>query len=134
MRILVCGGRTYGKVIKREDPADVLRARKEATKVRETLERVCAGPFRPDETFTLIHGAAAGADKVAAAVAIELGWAIESFKAQWMRWGTAAGPIRNRAMIDRGKPDLVIAFPGGRGTEDMVTRAERAGIPVRRVT
>ena len=37
-------------------------------------------------------------------------------------------------MIDRGKPDLVIAFPGGRGTEDMVTRAERAGIPVRRVT
>jgi len=36
-------------------------------------------------------------------------------------------------MIDEGKPDLVLAFPGGRGTDDMVRRAEKAGIEVRRV-
>ena len=33
-------------------------------------------------------------------------------------------------MIDVGKPDAVIAFPGGRGTADMVQRANQAGIPV----
>jgi hypothetical protein len=35
-------------------------------------------------------------------------------------------------MIDGGKPDLVITFPGGRGTADMVRRAEKAGIEVTR--
>jgi ABC-type Fe3+-hydroxamate transport system substrate-binding protein len=36
-------------------------------------------------------------------------------------------------MIEEGKPDLVVAFPGGRGTADMVAKAEAAGIPVQRV-
>jgi hypothetical protein len=35
-------------------------------------------------------------------------------------------------MIDEGKPDLVIAFPGGRGAADMVSRAIKAGIRVER--
>jgi len=33
-------------------------------------------------------------------------------------------------MIDEGKPDGVVAFPGGRGTEDMVRRAAAAGLKV----
>jgi hypothetical protein len=33
-------------------------------------------------------------------------------------------------MIDEGKPELVIAFPGGSGTADMVRRARAANIPV----
>jgi hypothetical protein len=33
-------------------------------------------------------------------------------------------------MINEGKPDLVIAFPGGKGTADMVARAAQAGIKV----
>lgn len=45
--------------------------------------------------------------------------------------GKAAGPIRNQRMLDEGKPDLVVAFPGGRGTADMVRRAKAAGVPVR---
>lgn len=124
MRILVCGGRKYS----------------DKERVREVLaEYHCIGLGD-----TLIHGGSGrardrdrpteGADKLAAEVAEELGWQIEEYKANWLRFGTAAGPIRNRAMIDRGKPDVVIAFPGGRGTEDMVARAEKAGIPVRRIT
>jgi hypothetical protein len=31
-------------------------------------------------------------------------------------------------MLDEGKPDLVIAFPGGRGATDMVRRAREAGV------
>jgi UDP-N-acetylmuramoylalanine-D-glutamate ligase len=33
-------------------------------------------------------------------------------------------------MLAEGKPDLVVAAPGGRGTADMVRRARDAGIEV----
>ncbi len=119
VRILVCGGRNYS----------------DRERVWQVLSPLAidghSGQMLP---VTLIHGAGAGADKLAAEVAKELGWAIEPYKANWGGFGPSAGPIRNRAMIDKGKPDLVIAFPGGSGTEDMVARAEKAGIPVRRVT
>lgn len=53
----------------------------------------------------------------------------EPMPADWSQ-GRKAGPLRNQAMIDRGGATLVVAFPGGRGTADMVRRAEAAGIPV----
>lgn len=52
------------------------------------------------------------------------------FPANWKSHGKGAGPIRNQKMIDEGKPDLVLAFPGGRGTADMVRRAKAAGVRV----
>ncbi len=51
------------------------------------------------------------------------------FRALWERHGRAAGVIRNQAMLDYGI-DLVLAFPGGRGTADMVRRARSAGVAV----
>lgn len=56
-----------------------------------------------------------------------------TYCANWTRDGKAAGPIRNQRMIDEGKPDLVVAFPGGRGTADMVRRAKAAGVKVMEV-
>ena len=46
-----------------------------------------------------------------------------------------AGSVRNALMLSDGKPDMVIAFPGGSGTADMVRQAEaaRPPVPVRRV-
>jgi hypothetical protein len=44
--------------------------------------------------------------------------------------GRKAGPIRNQRMLDEHKPDLVVAFPGGRGTADMVRRARKSGVEV----
>jgi hypothetical protein len=32
-------------------------------------------------------------------------------------------------MLDQGKPDLVVAFPGGRGTANLVKQARAAGVP-----
>lgn len=43
--------------------------------------------------------------------------------AEWKRLGKAAGPIRNRRMLDEFKPDRVYAFPGGKGTRDCVKAA-----------
>lgn len=78
----------------------------------------------------ILQGGASGADTMA------LDWAnhhaISSWtsKADWQKHGRAAGPIRNQAMLDIHKPDLVVAFPGGKGTADMVRRSHAAGIDV----
>jgi len=55
------------------------------------------------------------------------------FLANWRTHGKAAGPIRNQQMLDEGRPHLVVAFPGGTGTADMVRRAKAAGVPVMEV-
>jgi hypothetical protein len=55
------------------------------------------------------------------------------YPADWTRHGKAAGPKRNQLMLDKEKPDLVIAFPGGKGTADMVARAKAQGFKVMEV-
>jgi hypothetical protein len=90
---------------------------------------VAKGPIK-----TLIHGDAPGADRLAAAWAKDTGLAefgeLLAFPADWEKHGNAAGPIRNQQMLDEGKPDMVIAFPGGIGTANMVRLARKAGVPV----
>jgi hypothetical protein len=54
--------------------------------------------------------------------------------AQWHALGKRAGPIRNAWMLRFLKVSLVVAFPGGKGTADMVGQAKAAGIPVKKVT
>jgi hypothetical protein len=52
--------------------------------------------------------------------------------AEWDMYGPSAGPRRNARMVEW-KPDVVIAFPGNRGTADMVRQAKAAEIPVHKV-
>ena len=59
---------------------------------------------------------------------------VKTFEADWDRHGKAAGPIRNKQMLDEGKPDLVVAFEGGKGTANMIAQAEAAGVRVFRAT
>lgn len=111
-RVLVCGGRNF-------TDADFLF---------RTLD-----DLRTKFGFThLIHGQGQGADQLAYMWAVSrLGEvAVTGFPADWIRFNKSAGPKRNQQMLDEGKPDFVIAFPGGKGTADMVRRAKRAGVPV----
>lgn len=80
---------------------------------------------------TLVHGAAEGADVLAASVALELHWTIEPHPALWRDFGKSAGPIRNAEMVGMGA-DVCLAFPlfNSRGTIDCMMRAHHAGIPV----
>lgn len=83
----------------------------------------------------LNHGACRGADTLADEVASELGWAVISpWFADWDGFGLAAGPIRNKAMLEESKPDIVIAFHSdlskSKGTKDMCSQAKAAGVPV----
>lgn len=49
-------------------------------------------------------------------------------KADWNLYGKAAGAIRNTAMLDDHTPTLVVAFPDGKGTANMVRQAMARGI------
>jgi hypothetical protein len=78
---------------------------------------------------TVIHGGAPGADTLAGK------WAEDRSKAcrvEFPDWslGRKAGPIRNQKMLDDYSPEIVVAFPGGRGTADMIRRAKAKGIEV----
>jgi hypothetical protein len=53
---------------------------------------------------------------------------MEEYKAKWDKYGKSAGPIRNKKMLDEGKPDLVFAFPGGPGTNNMIKQAKEKNI------
>ncbi|WP_089177297.1 DUF2493 domain-containing protein [Bosea sp. AS-1] len=78
----------------------------------------------------VIHGAAKGADTLAARWCAAMNVPVWPFPAEWRRHQNAAGPIRNQRMIDEAAPSHVLAFSGGNGTADMVRRARAANIPV----
>lgn len=77
-----------------------------------------------------VTGPYVGADYWANQWANAMDYATTRCHAEWKKHGRAAGPIRNQTMIDEHRPDIVVAFPGGNGTEDMVRRAHKANIKV----
>ena len=85
----------------------------------------------------IAHGAASGVDVFADAWGKRYGISVEAFPADWDEHGPAAGPIRNREMLEQFKPQLVIAFPEpksrptGSGTWDTIEAAVERGIFVR---
>lgn len=110
MRVLVCGGRQWN----------------DYDTVSATLDEV-----HSQRKFTsLIHGNALGADYLSGVWAKHNSIPVLTFPADWGKYGTKGGPIRNQRMITEGQPDLCVAFPGGRGTNDMVRRCEKNGIEV----
>lgn len=102
---------------------------------------VCGGRGYADRAFVfatldvlkpsaVLNGGAEGADRWAREWASERYVTCTTVEADWKTHGRAAGPIRNRAMLGF-RPDLVLAFPGGRGTANMVDEARKAGVPVK---
>jgi hypothetical protein len=113
MKILVTGGRDF----------------RDGDRVRAVFKKITAAYGAAN--LTLICGMAAGADAIAWEAALENAWHdIKEFRANWDTEGRSAGAIRNTRMLEEGKPDFCVAFPGGRGTQDMVDKCERAGVRV----
>jgi len=112
VRVLVCGGRDYPDI-------------------DHVWNYLCDFHEKRGPITTVIHGAAAGVDTQAMIWAQTMPGVLHApFAADCRTHGKAAGPIRNQRMLDEGKPEIVIAFPGGRGTADMVRRAIEAGLTV----
>jgi hypothetical protein len=110
MRILVCGGRDYPN--------------------REKLFVILDVWHHSYPDLVIIQGAARGADSFAGQWAKYRGVPQEIFPADWDKHGKSAGFKRNRQMLEEGRPNLVLAFAGGRGTAMMVDIAEKAGVSV----
>jgi hypothetical protein len=58
----------------------------------------------------------------------EAGVPVLPFYAEWNRFGRGAGMIRNKKMVDT--CDVLIAFPGGKGTASAIAAARELGRPV----
>lgn len=83
----------------------------------------------------VIEGEAPGADRMSRDCANVLSIPVDPYPAKWRLYGKAAGPIRNREMLNKGRPHRVVAFHDdltrSKGTRDMCEIAIKAGLPVR---
>jgi hypothetical protein len=111
VRILVCGGRDYDN---RTRLFGVLTAVHKAVRITE-----------------IIHGAARGADTLAGRWARANQVLERRFPVDHVKDGPwpSAGAFRNMRMMRESQPDMVMAFPGGRGTGHMVKYSRECNCP-----
>jgi hypothetical protein len=130
VKVLVCGGRDYGTELITDKGG---KSRRVPCLVEKNILWDYLGVMHRGVAFThVIHGNASGADNLADTWAREHGVQRVIVPADWNTLGKSAGMIRNRRMLEL-QPDIVVAFPGGRGTEGMVRIANEGGVEVHRV-
>lgn len=110
MRVLVCGGRDFKK--------------------KSLIYRILDELSKEHDIECIIEGDAEGVDRIAGSWAQKKRIMNVKYQAEWNLYGSSAGPIRNNKMLKEGKPDLVIAFPGGKGTDHMKEIARKALVKV----
>lgn len=113
MRVLVCGGRDFSDI--------------------KLFSEILNAVDKKYPIATIIHGAAKGADTLAHLWGLDNHKFVWPFPADWEKHGKSAGPIRNIEMLKETTPDLVIAFPGGKGTQHMMDIAKEHGYMVIKV-
>lgn len=120
LRVVVTGGRHF---------RDVDRAARALDSIHGIIGSLSANTT--GKIALLIHGGARGADAIANAWAHHRNVPVAVFAAEWHLHGKRAGILRNIEMLkSTPTPDLVLAFPGGRGTAHCVATARLLGIPV----
>lgn len=102
-KVLVCGGRKFDDEKFLYDILDAMHAEFKFTEI--------------------IHGGAFGADKLAGKWALERGIKETVFKPNYSKYAPRIAPLRRNTVMAQQKPDLVVAFPGGSGTADMVKKS-----------
>jgi len=117
MRLIVSGGRDFVDVPLLWRTLDELAAESAIELLIEGASDQITGPYK-------------GADYWAHQWALARQVPCLRQPAKWGEHGKAAGPIRNGEMIKQYQMDYLLAFPGGRGTADMIKQAERAGLGV----
>ena len=132
-----------------EDAINVIRdrfetARRNDTELRNVIAVTGGRDYRDSGTVVvtlgslcpiskLIHGGCTGADVIAGEWASQCRIEVVEVPADWKTHGKSAGPIRNSKMVGM-MPDFVVAFPGGRGTANMVSQSRSAGLTVITIT
>ena len=114
MKVIVCGGRDF----------------EDHKLLNETLDEI----HERMDISCVVHGDARGADRMAAMWAHRKKIRVVPYPADWNTYGNSAGPIRNTQMLKEENPDMVIAFPGGTGTNHMRQISEEANVHVMVIT
>ena len=127
IRILVCGGRDYGR---RWNGTEWVEDVEQVNRLFKVLDKALAASRLTGKSFILIHGGARGADRLSGEWAKERNVETIVFYADWDTHKKAAGPIRNQKMLTNGKPDAIVAFKGGNGTAHMIRIGRKANVPV----
>jgi hypothetical protein len=114
MRLIVCGTRTF-------TDRDLLFRKLDAFTAKLDKKKL-----------TIIHGGAKGADTLANDWAFHRMVHMLVFHADWDKHGKAAGPMRNKEMINA-EPDALVAFWDGKspGTRSMIALAYQAKLKVK---
>ena len=85
-----------------------------------------------NENDILVHGGCHGCDKLCSQIAKnEFNAKIEEHKADWQKYGKAAGPIRNKEML-KSNIDMLLVFRGWKGTNNCVEEAKKLKINIRK--
>ena len=97
----------------------------------DLLCRKCDFFFANKRPTAIVCGEARGADSLGKKYAEEHNLQVNSFPADWNKYGKRAGYIRNREMAEHA--DALIAFWDGssRGTQHMINLAKEYGLPYR---
>ncbi len=86
-----------------------------------------------DKDVVFCQGEAKGLDLMIKGYLKGNGYPVFGMDAQWIHYKDAAGSLRNKWMRDFFMPDLLIAFPGGSGTANMIELCNEKQITIWRV-
>jgi len=115
MRVCICGDRNY-------------------TCIENIEKEILLLKEKYNDNLLIITGKCQGVDNLAERVSIKHNIKHIEYPADWKKYGKAAGPIRNKQMIQEGKPELVIAFHNNikhsKGTKNMVNQCLAENIEV----
>ena len=128
MKVLVCGGTHFGVPPRADNDSDAAaRLRAAANYETDVLETVMAELWDGGKGMrTLIHTGRTGAEIIAGRWADRHSVYEERFELGW-------GRMNIPALIEAERPDIVIAFPGGRDVDAVIDAARRFDVPVRKV-
>lgn len=126
MRLLVCGGRDYVNTVMVYRTLDALHRR---TPVTEFIQGGAKGADRIAKEWAMTKVEIIRWECKAAWLDLSHPDAVIKVRADGTKYDAKAGHRRNARMLEW-KPDLVVAFPGGGGTADMVRQARAANVQV----
>lgn len=91
----------------------------------------CLSNVRKENNIVIVSGCASGADAIGERYAEENGFEVEKYPADWNKYGTSAGPRRNKQMAE--VCDYVICFwdEKSKGTRSMIDFAQRLNKPIK---
>jgi len=84
--------------------------------------------FDSQDEIEVVSGCAKGADRLGERYGVSTGRLVRYFPAHWERYGSAAGPYRNREMAEYANMCVVFWDGKSRGSKNMIDTARELGL------